>query len=829
MINWMACAWILVAPVLAQPLKVVCWNIHHGRGLDERIDLERIAAVIAAEKPDVVALQEVDQATRRSGGVDQAAVLGAKLGMEAVFGKAMDFQGGGYGLAVLSRLPLNGQRIHRLRGPGEPRIALEVRVRSGAEELSVICVHLDHQAEAVRVAQVEALQKALGGGKRVLLCGDLNDVPGSAALRAFGGEWQLVSKEHPAATYPAPQPERDIDHFLLRGMAAVGHLRVVDEKVASDHRPVVGTIDPSLTAPEAEIALQVPRARAILDAWHATDPQPGKRQLHIVLWTPSDRGPAPRYRERLFAMMRHIQAYYAREMERLGFGPRTIQLDEQEDGLIRIHLVRGKAPYAEYDVRSGGRIRAESMPVLRAAGIDPDRETLVIFCNMSNWDEQARTISQNSPYYASGSHRSGNAWQVDSPILDIGLIGETGPKVRDGQYREISIGRYNSIFIGGVAHELGHALGLPHNLERADERAAFGTALMGSGNMTYGQEVRGEGKGSFITLAHGLRLASHPMFSGSVKGMDLPPSAHPQNLRIEAHGKGIRVSGTVRAEPPVYAVIAYMDPEGRSDYDATTATAVPDAQGNFTLECRDLVPGRNGELRLTFLQAHGAASGPMSATPYRYAYRVDAGGGVDLGSTPDRLALAPLAVLLRGNPPDLNAARAWAAVDYPGKNNQTQAIAARLIASFSAHAPLDDLPARLPLSDLPPGQSRVGWGRPLRDRVPEPPFLLLSGDRLFAHGLYAHAPAQSEWLLDGTWKSLTGHAGLAEGREGSVSFRIEGDGEVLWQSPVMRQRDAPVAFDLPLEGVKRLSLITGDGGDGNASDWALWLEPTLSR
>jgi endonuclease/exonuclease/phosphatase family metal-dependent hydrolase len=829
MIKWIACGWILAASVLAQPLKVVCWNIHHGRGSDERIDLDRIAAVIAAETPDIVALQEIDQATRRSGGVDQAAVLGEKLGMEVVFGKAMDFQGGGYGLAVLSRLPLDGHRIHRLPGAGEPRIALEAVVRSGAEELSVVCVHLDHQAEAVRVAQVEALQKALDGRKRVLLCGDFNDVPGSAALQGFSGEWQLVSKEHPAATYPAPQPERDIDHFLLRGLEPVGRLRVVGEKLASDHRPVAGTIDTSPAGPEAEIALKAPQARAILDAWHATDPQPGKRRLHIVLWTPADREPAPRHRERLSAIMRHIQAYYAGEMERLGFGPRTIQLDEQEDGLLRIHLVRGKAPYADYDVRSGARIRSESAPTLRAAGIDPDRETLVIFCNMSNWDREAHTISQNSPYYASGSHRSGNAWQVDSPILDLDLIAKNEPKVRDGQYREISIGRYNSIFIGGVAHELGHALGLPHNLERADERAAFGTALMGGGNMTYGQELRGEGKGSFITLAHGLRLASHPMFSGSVKGMDLPPNARPQNLRIEADGKGIRVSGTVRAEPPVYAVIAYLDPEGRSDYDATTATAVPDAQGNFILECRDLVPGRNGELRLTFLQAHGAASGPMSATPYRYPYQIDAVGRVDLGSTPDRLALAPLAALLHRNPPDLDAARAWAAGEYPGKNSHTQAVAARLIASFSAHAPLDDLPAKLPLSDLPPDQARVGWGRPLRDRVPEPPFLLVSGDGLFAHGLYAHAPAQSEWRLDGVWKSLSGHAGLAAGRDGSVRFRIEGDGKVLWQSPVVRQRDAPLPFDVPLEGVKRLALITDDGGDGNASDWALWLEPMLSR
>lgn len=272
MMKLLASFWVLTTCVLAQPLKVFCWNIQHGRGMDGRIDLDRIAAVIDAEKPDLVALQEVDQATRRSGGVDQAAVLGEKLGMEVVFGKAMDYQGGGYGLAVLSRLPIDGHRVHRLPGPGEPRIALETIVRRGDETLGFVCVHLDHRSEETRVAQVKAIDQALEGRKRVLLCGDINDVPGSATMRAFGEGWSLVPKENPAATYPAPEPVREIDHFLLRGLEPAGPLRVLEEKMASDHRPVAGTVEmpeaaagAAIAGPEAEIALKAPQARAILD------------------------------------------------------------------------------------------------------------------------------------------------------------------------------------------------------------------------------------------------------------------------------------------------------------------------------------------------------------------------------------------------------------------------------------------------------------------------------------------------------------------------------------------------------------------------------------
>jgi hypothetical protein len=386
---------------------------------------------------------------------------------------------------------------------------------------------------------------------------------------------------------------------------------------------------------QGEIAPKVAAARAILDPWVAKDPEPAQRKVHLVLWTPKDREPAPRYRERLSAIFKDIQAFYAREMERLGFGPRTIGLDVAEDGLVRVHFVRGLKDYTNYTVASGGDIRKECLPALEAAGLKPDEETIVLFCNMSNWDPEKRTISQNSPYYASGTHRNGTAWQVDSPILDLTFLTEKGENVRDGQYGNISLGRYNSIFIGGACHELGHALGLPHNRERRDERAAFGTALMGSGNRTYGEQLRGESKGSFLTLAHGLRLASHPMFSGSVKGMKLRRSAKPDDLVIRQKGKGFEFSGRVTTEPeapPVYAVVGYLDPKGGSDYDATTTTAVPDKDGRFTLDCQALTPGKDAELRVVYLQANGVASGFLSATPYKYPYTVAADGTADIST-----------------------------------------------------------------------------------------------------------------------------------------------------------------------------------------------------
>lgn len=251
----------------------------------------------------------------------------------------------------------------------------------------------------------------------------------------------------------------------------------------------------------------VATARERLDAYHAADPQPAERLLHIVCWRPSDRDFAAGHRERLDRMLTDIQGFYAREMQRHGLGSRSIRLARDAEGRLVIHEVTGQGRFADYAKADGQRIRDECLPVLRDAGINADRETVMIFTNLSDWDPVNSRFRHKSPYYAGGSHVSGTAWQLDSPELDTLNLPKTEPMLLDGEYGRISLGKHNSIFIGGIAHELGHALGLPHCHARDDE-AVRGTALMGAGNRTYADEQRGEGKGTFLTLANALRPAA---------------------------------------------------------------------------------------------------------------------------------------------------------------------------------------------------------------------------------------------------------------------------------------------------------------------------------
>lgn len=229
-------------------LRIVSYNIKHGRGNDEVVDLDRTAAVLRALAPDIVGLQEVDNGAERSGGVAQAEHLGRALGMHDVFGPFMEFQGGEYGMAILSRYPVVMSRRILLPDGNEPRIALGVDVRlPGGDMLTIINVHFDWvRDDRFRYAQASALTEHLDRLETpYILLGDFNDTPGSRTLRLFQSRASEAAK--PADdrfTFASASPEREID-FIFYAPAArfeTREVRVIDEPVASDHRPVLAVL-----------------------------------------------------------------------------------------------------------------------------------------------------------------------------------------------------------------------------------------------------------------------------------------------------------------------------------------------------------------------------------------------------------------------------------------------------------------------------------------------------------------------------------------------------------------------------------------------------------
>lgn len=235
----------------APVIKVMSYNIHHGNppGDEGRIDMAAIIQTIREEDPDIVALQEVDVQVRRSGKIDQAAILAKALNMQFLFSKAIDFDGGEYGLVILSKHRLSSKKVHKLSmaadSTAEPRILQSVIVHMPNSVPFVFAnTHLDVLNTGNRLLQAKEI---VGLAKQeklpMILAGDWNAAPGSPTLAIFEQAFAKTCTQCPV-TCPEEGLEGAIDfiaytrnsHFKTR------EHRVLNNNKSSDHYPVIAEI-----------------------------------------------------------------------------------------------------------------------------------------------------------------------------------------------------------------------------------------------------------------------------------------------------------------------------------------------------------------------------------------------------------------------------------------------------------------------------------------------------------------------------------------------------------------------------------------------------------
>lgn len=238
-------------------LRILTYNIYHGEAMDGGSNLERIAALIRREQADLVALQEVDDRTRRSGRVNQVVELGQRAngvgetGMHPFFAFAMEQDGGGYGEGVLSRFPFEKAVRHPLTaGAGfEPRAAAEVVVKIDPHtEITFLATHLDHvDDDTQRLSQARQLNQlfALDDGRTRILAGDFNALLDSRPIQELLGQWADANPSEGAPTWPSVEPQMRLDYIFYRPQAGIRVVesRVIDERQASDHRPVLAVFE----------------------------------------------------------------------------------------------------------------------------------------------------------------------------------------------------------------------------------------------------------------------------------------------------------------------------------------------------------------------------------------------------------------------------------------------------------------------------------------------------------------------------------------------------------------------------------------------------------
>ncbi|MFI4963794.1 MAG: endonuclease/exonuclease/phosphatase family protein [Caulobacterales bacterium] len=235
--------------------RIVTYNVHRCIGNDRRLDVGRIAEVLATLEPDIVALQELDVGRARTGGVDQAHEIARRLDMACHFNAALTVEEERYGDAILTSLPERLVQVGPLPGhPAiralEPRGALWVEVEIDGVPVQILNTHLglvprEQQIQAAFLAGPTWLGHPHCRGPKILL-GDFNATATSVVYRTFLKELSaargLAPKKSPTATFPSPLPVLRIDHLFVSPEVQVAHVFAPFApltRIASDHLPLV--------------------------------------------------------------------------------------------------------------------------------------------------------------------------------------------------------------------------------------------------------------------------------------------------------------------------------------------------------------------------------------------------------------------------------------------------------------------------------------------------------------------------------------------------------------------------------------------------------------
>ena len=242
---------ILSCPAVfqAEEIKIMTYNICNCLGLDGVKDLDRTASVIKKNNPDFVMIQELDQKTVRSKGLDILQELAKRTKMIGTFGKSIDFQGGAYGIGILSKVRPESVQTLPLPGQEEPRALLIAEFK----KCYICCTHWSLR-EPDRLASAGIVTEKLQKLKKIVfLAGDFNAKPETPPAREMLKNWTCLSTDD--NTWPSDAPQVRIDYIFAMDpvkdpaknsdwlTSRLKESKVIEEKKASDHRPLQITLD----------------------------------------------------------------------------------------------------------------------------------------------------------------------------------------------------------------------------------------------------------------------------------------------------------------------------------------------------------------------------------------------------------------------------------------------------------------------------------------------------------------------------------------------------------------------------------------------------------
>ncbi|MFD2145761.1 NPCBM/NEW2 domain-containing protein [Mucilaginibacter antarcticus] len=425
----------------------------------------------------------------------------------------------------------------------------------------------------------------------------------------------------------------------------------------------------------------------------------------------------------------------------------------------------------------------------------------------------------HSPYNGTGSSERGACYASDNEMLDPRFLTDRTTRMkfseRAGMLKDCLVAEFNSWYIGGIAHEMGHMFGLYHDFGNPAELRPNTIALMGEFGSRHFDDYRWGGpQTSHLSAAGILQLLSHPVFTQSRKEINTHKWLSVSDLQFEKQDSSILLKANVEADDMPYGLTVLIHPWNMDEYRNESSIYTLSSAGQIEIPLRNRI---NGLYRMTMLFIF-----PGGAVQPVFKFFSVGDDGIKVLSVPGQ-GLVDVKEL-------------YNRLSKSVQTNQTKQ-KLRILEGVIKHNPPVDAATHigdsLYLSDAKWHLGTVGWERPVRNYYStetEATFFLENKNELFEKGIFAHSPSVYQFRLNKKWKRFSAIVGLRDRAhaQGSAKFTLLGDGKVLYQSPALRagHRDE---FKVNIKNIDVLEL-KADGTEGhNYNSWAIWLNPLLER
>lgn len=324
------------------------------------------------------------------------------------------------------------------------------------------------------------------------------------------------------------------------------------------------------------------------------------RVIKVVYFHGNDLEPLSGWKERLTRTLDDVSAFYREEFKRNGIEIEGVPF-EKKDGEYVFHVVKGDLPSINYGIKSGSNILREIYIKTKPDITFSNDYTLVI--NGLCYRRDDGTYVFHSPYYGTGSPFGGVCQVADCELLDPDYLTNTVQRMAFSEmminYKECLVAEFNSWYIGGIAHEMGHIFGLPHDFGNPMEMNKSSISLMGQYGSRHFRDYLWNGEQSAIfSSAAILQLISHPLFTQSARISNTKPKSSLSAIVFEKKNDRIILKASIKSDELPYGIVTLMRTANQSEYFNRSFTDLITGKDSLSV---DLGHWQNGKYNLQLL------------------------------------------------------------------------------------------------------------------------------------------------------------------------------------------------------------------------------------